>query len=337
MKTIAPSQIPFKTIKHMGKRPQTLLLLILLSGWFSTGYAQVERNVLPSELKHQTIITQPLTLNKGFLRTGLSYSHFFIDKIFDENMKKTSLSGSYSSHSANLSLMLMYGITDRLEISAGLPYVNESLNQSVVYYIDNTAETVRWSQKGNGLGDVSLGMRYLLGGRNNSGNSMVLGTSISLPTGQKNPEDIKDDLNFSRPTGSGEPVLTFETKVRKVIYPYSLSLYGSYDLHLGGEKIMVPNGDPVKFIGGNSLALIAGTGFHVNDWIVIANDLGFGIRGKELVDGKLSEYIPWKIDYAPYIYFQIKKLRLVQSVNIPIKGYVYGADPMYLVLVQYIL
>jgi len=62
-------------------RVSLLFIIIIIT---SGTYAQVERVVLPGELRQETIVTEPPTLRKGFLRAGLAYSHAFIDKIFDE-------------------------------------------------------------------------------------------------------------------------------------------------------------------------------------------------------------------------------------------------------------
>ena len=50
--------------------------------------AQVEEQVLPTDLKQQTIITQPVTLYKGFLRVGFTGTYGVIDRIFTEDGDK---------------------------------------------------------------------------------------------------------------------------------------------------------------------------------------------------------------------------------------------------------
>ena len=314
------------------------VVLLLVAGMISSGiYAQVERVVLTGELRQETIVTEPPTLRKGFLRTGLAYSHAFVDKIFDENNERTGLGGAISGQSRQYQVHAMYGMTDRLELYASVPFVNVSLYQTTEYHMQNSIQVNRWSQHGKGLSDISLGIRYLLIEESASAPSLFVGVTSDFPTGEKNPTNIIDENNFDRPTGSGGFAFDFEMKARKVIYPWSFSIYATHKIRTGGEKIVVPGQLPVSFKDGN-YSRITGSGyFHLNDWIVLANDLSYGIRGEDMVDEILDDYRSWTLDLTPYIFFQIRQMRLAQSVTIPVKGHVAGADPMYILIVQLIL
>ena len=297
---------------------------------------QTERLVIPGELKQQTVVSEPPTLRKGFLRAGLAYSHGFIDKIFDENKKRVGFGSTLCGQSSFFQLHAMYGLTDKLELYASVPYIKESIFQTIEYHWNNDIELIKWSQKGNGPGDASLGFRYLLLTENERRPSVFLGVTTDFPTGEKNPTNIKDEQSFDRPTGSGEYAFTLEMKARKIIYPYSFSLFGTYKLRTGGTKIMEPYGESIPFKDGNYLSLTASGYMHLNDWIVIANDFQYGQRGDDEIDGELTDSNSWNIGTTPYLYFQIKQMRLVQAVNIPLKGYRAGADPLYILIVQYI-
>ncbi|MFO7923885.1 MAG: hypothetical protein R6U58_09360 [Bacteroidales bacterium] len=308
-------------------------IMVITSGT----YAQVERVVLPGELRHETIVTEPPTLRKGFLRAGLVYSHSFVDKIFDANNNRTGLGGTISGQSRLYQIHAMYGLTNRLELYASIPFVNVSLYQTTEYHMQNSVHVNRWSQHGKGLSDISLGLRYLLLEESASLPSLFVGVTSDLPTGEKNPTNIIDENNFDRPTGSGEYAFDFEMKARKVIYPWSFSIYASHKIRTGGEKIVVPGQQAVSFKDGNYTRITGSGYFHLNDWIVLANDLSYGIRGRDMVDDVPDDNKSWNIDLTPYLFFQIRQMRLAQSVTIPMKGHVAGADPMYILIVQLIL
>jgi hypothetical protein len=298
--------------------------------------AQTERLVIPGELKQQTIVTEPPTLRKGFLKAGLVYHHSFIDRIFDEDNKLVGLGSTACGQSSFFQIHASYGLTDKLELFTSVPYIKRSIFATIEYHWENDIELIKFSQKGNGLGDAELGFRYLLLTENERRPSVFLGVITSFPTGEKNPTNIKDELNFNLPIGSGEYVFSLEMNARKVLYPYSFSIYGYYRLHAGGEKIIEPYGESISFKDGNSLILIASGYMHLNDWIVIANDFMYGKRGDNEIEGQIEDDNSWSLSTKPYLYFQIKHLRLVQSVNIPLTGYRSAADPSYILIVQYI-
>ncbi len=299
-------------------------------------HCQVERIILPGELKQQTIVSEPPTLRKGFFRAGMVYSHTFIDRIFNEEKKRVGLGTTISGQSSLFMLHGLYGLTNRFELYASIPYINESIYQTVEYHWDNDIEINRWSQKGSGIGDAELGFRYVILTENETRPSVFVGVTATLPTGEKNPTNIKDEQNYDRPTGIGEFAYTFEVKARKIIYPYSLSIFGTYKLKTGGEKIIEPFGEKLPFKDGNYFSLTASAFMHLNDWIVIANDLQYGRRGDDEVNDEIMDTDSWNFITTPYLYFQIKQMRLVQAVNIPLKGYRAGADPLYILIIQYI-
>ena len=266
---------------------------------------QAERLVIPGELKQQTIVTEPITLRRGFVKAGIQYSHSFIDKMFFEDKRKSGLGSTISGQSSSYKLHVMYGLTNRLELIASIPYFNQSLYQTVEYQWENDIEISRWSQKGNGIGDAELGFRYVVLTENETRPSLFVGITTTFPTGEKNPTNIKDERNFDVPVGSGEYAFTLEMKARKVIYPYSFSIYGFYNLKTGGAKIMEPYEESIPFKDGNYLGLTASGYMHLNDWIVLANDFQYGKRGDDEIDGEIVDSNNWYIHTTPYLYFQI--------------------------------
>lgn len=314
----------------------TLLTLAFLSLIIS---AQVEQQIIPSDLKQLTAITEPATLMKGFLRTGVLYDHAFFKKVFDDNANKITLPGSALSQSRTLELSVQYGITDRFQANFSLPFRFDFLQQSAILddplYELKTA--VIWNQKGYGLGDISVGLYSQIIREKDRMPSITARGTFYIPTGRKDITNVTDQRNFDLPTGSGEMKFAVDIQARKIIYPYSFIFITGLDYPFGGNKILEPGGASTSFRSGNIFYLNGGFNFHLNDWLSISNDIMYQYVGREETDGIKSSYNPWALTYQPYIHFQIRHLRFVQSVIIPLKGKYYTADPHYIFCVQYIL
>jgi hypothetical protein len=296
--------------------------------------AQVGRIVLPGEAKHQTIVTEPLTMRKGFLRAGLVYSSNYSDKQFDGNGKRTGFGNMISNHTGFFSIHSYYGLTDKFELYINIPYENTSLYTTVEFHYENNIQVHKWSQHCKGFGDMSAGLSYRLNDQNGSAPSILLGVIANLPTGKKNPSNIIDENNYDRPTGEGDHGFLFQAIARKVVYPYSLGLNASFRVRTGGEKIMTPGEFPVSFRNGNLYSISNSSRLHLNDWIVLANYLDYSIFGKNMVDDVIADENSWILNTAPYLYFQIRQLRLVQGMNVPLLGKNIIASPSYYITVQ---
>src|SRR3989337_3382146 len=96
------------------------------------GFAQVQEQVSPAERKQQTIVTEPVTLYKGFFRAGLATWYNVIDKIFLDSRKQAQPGNIWGS-TFSLSIYGQYGISDRLMAEGSVPYVRDNIYQSVVY------------------------------------------------------------------------------------------------------------------------------------------------------------------------------------------------------------
>ncbi|HRT90726.1 MAG TPA: hypothetical protein P5257_11490, partial [Bacteroidales bacterium] len=70
-------------------------IILFVSGISATAvsFSQTEKQLMPSDLKQQTIVTEPVTLRKGFLRVGSMLNYRVADKYFsDDGVKKYYLS-----------------------------------------------------------------------------------------------------------------------------------------------------------------------------------------------------------------------------------------------------
>jgi hypothetical protein len=57
-------------------------------------YPQTEQVVIPGDLKQQTVITEPVTLRKGYLRAGIEGAFIIVDKVFDEDGNRSYVLGT---------------------------------------------------------------------------------------------------------------------------------------------------------------------------------------------------------------------------------------------------
>jgi hypothetical protein len=302
--------------------------------------AQTEKQYLPSEMKQKTVILEPPTLYKGFFKAGLTYAWTSVNSWYDADGKKTPVPGSGYYATRSILSDFRYGITDRLTVHLGVPYTFMHMYQSVEQRLNlqDLVNLKKWDRKGYGLGDVDLGADFQLLTEKENRPAITLKTFVTFPTGEKNPTDSTSQYEFKEPTGRGEYSLMGILQTRKVVYPWYLDLSLYYTHFLGGEK-MQALGEPETGFQGGDLSQIAGTlGYQVNDWICLNNMVSLNLKSKDTYDDVNYAYLEYKshsIDYYFYLYFQIKRLRLVQSVFVPLLGKSWGADPGYFIMMSY--
>ncbi|KPK86116.1 MAG: hypothetical protein AMS27_05785 [Bacteroides sp. SM23_62_1] len=301
--------------------------------------AQIEQQMVPSEMKQLTAITEPATLMKGFFRVGMVYDHAFVKKLYDENANKIVLPGSSLSQTRALSITLQYGITDRFQVNLLLPFEFDLIQQSALWedplFRQKTIAT--WNQKGVGIGDLSFGLNSQIIKESDQFPSITAFGLITVPTGRKDITNVVDQRNYDLPTGSGEIRLSLDLQARKIVYPYSFIFIASIEYPLGGEKILSPGGEKTSFKSGQVYRITGGVNFHLNDWLSMANNLDYQYISEAEIDNNPVGYNPWALQYHPYFHFQIRRLRFIQSVLIPLKGKYYSADPHYNFILQFII
>ncbi|MFZ2905791.1 MAG: hypothetical protein WAZ98_06285 [Cyclobacteriaceae bacterium] len=306
-------------------------LVLLVNG-------QVQEQLTPIEMKQRTIVTEPQTQYKGFFRAGLALNYSTIDKIFDEKGDRVSLESNIWANAWFFQTFLMYGITNRLQVEVMVPYRFEQIYQSVAYEAPDQGEVgvSKWKTEATGLSDLHVTVAYQLLTETEIRPSITAFVTGLLPTGEKNFTNIKSDQEFDKPVGSGEPSVNTVLRLRKVHYPFSYSVFGSYEVFFGGEKILDPADTEEKpFQSGNNFSVGGYFNFHLNDWIAIRNSLDYFFSLADEYDGVKEEYNSWVFQYYPGISFQIKQFRIDQAVTIPLFGKSSAADPSYFLIVQY--
>jgi hypothetical protein len=315
-----------------------LFYLILSAGHISR--AQVEKLILPSDLKQQTIVTEPVTLRKGFVRAETNITFNASDKYFNDSRKKEYYIGSSWGSRYQYNFNLQYGISDRIEIDVYIPFVNQ---RNDYYFVSrmpvaNQDASISSDLRGRALGDCSLFFRYQVIPEKEKRTSLSIFSEIYFPTGPKNPTDIKDFNDYHLPTGTGHYSAGLWLYANWIHYPYSYTIIGNYYYNFRGSKRMsADDAVETKFKNGNMARLGGRFNCHLNEWIVLVNEVsGFYYSKGEENNGTIVTIDPaWEIDYVPRLVFQVRRFRIVEFVEVPLIGKDIGADPIYSLSVGY--
>jgi len=313
------------------------LVLIIFA---NAAYSQEEDKLLVSEIKQSTVVTQPATLGKGFFLIGSVFTYTADDKVFFENGKKDYEPGNGWGKYSTEYLHFQFGLTNRIELAFALPYKIKSMTGSIIDKspVNDSTMKTQYKSIGQGIGDIEFGIYYQLIEGSKTKPSLVSKLNATFPTGEKNPTNIKEILEYDYPTGNGETTLALELIYRKITYPYSYSFYGLFQYSFSGEKIMLPYENSITFKSGNRYEVGGNFNFLLNDWIAVQNDLRLFYKHADKYDGEtawnsLTQQGIW---YNPNINFQFKKFRLFQGVFIPLIGKYFPANPQYNIGLQYI-
>jgi hypothetical protein len=318
-----------------------VILIYIILMFTSVTFSQTEKQLVPSDLKQRTIVTEPATLSKGFFRAGLIYGYGVTDKLFDNEGKKNYLEYNYWGSSSGFSLSFEYGISDRLMVNLNVPYTN---NLQVVYNRVlvpeiNTNAVYSSSTRARGIGDCGLTIKYQLVAEKENKASLTGTFILTVPTGKKNFTDIKSATEFKLPTGNGYLATLFKLNYRKIRYPYSYEGYVSYNYKFKGSRLMASTDETeAEFKDGNSLNIAGVFSFHLNEWIALKNAVDFFHNGKNIVESMpLYNIDPqWVLSYQPILVFQIKKFRIGEGFMIPVMGKNASANPQVVLLTQYV-
>jgi hypothetical protein len=315
---------------------------VLLLG-MSIVAAQAQEQLLPSEKKQQTVVTEPASLYKGFLRGGVSGYFGTVDKYFDAHGNKTYFPGNIWGGIYSTQLGFVYGVTDRLQVSAVIPYVWNNASQLVVFEIPSPDPTkpdsiaqVKYGRPSSGLGDVSVGIKYQVFTETERRPAIYIVLDATIPTGEKNPTGIIDSRNYAPAVGNGEYKLNIGFGFRKVSYPFSYSLNADYMYKFPGEKVQEPYAPELPFKSSDYLDFIGTFNFHLNDWIAVQNELSyFYYMNNGSINNQLVDFPTQLLQYSPRVSFQVKRLRLNEGALIPLTGINSSADVSFIVLIQY--
>lgn len=321
----------------MIKRLHFALWLILI---FSTlSVAQTEQQLLPAEKKLQTLITQPITIYKGFLRVGLASEFLVIGSTFDDEGNRRALKFNAALNTWFVRPKVEYGITDRLQASLFFPYINQEGSASVLEEIPGLGMREfknEISQKG--VQDMEIQAAYQILLEKEKRPSLALFLNLTIPTGKKDPINSGDPLKAHVPPGQGHFALKSSLNIRKVNYPFLYAGRVEYEYRMEGTKSLKLNEPEVAFKNSNVLNIGGQIGFHVNEWMAIVNDVNYlTIVGEIMEDGEIfATRDNFRLVYSPTLTFQVKQIRINQLLNFPIIGKNGPADPRFQIGIEYV-
>ena len=302
-------------------------------------FAQEEMS--PAEKKQQTLVTEPVTLYKGFFRLQVSAYYSLIDKIFLDS-KKQSVEGNSWGDNFSVATHLQYGISDRFMVEASIPYIRQRIFQSFRYEfpLDRNgqfSDTTKWETKASGMGDIELAMAYQLILESPSRPAVVATLRVTLPTGEKDVTDDNDDNpdSYNMATGQGEISINPSIRLRKVSYPLAYGIHVGYKFRNEVTKVTELDKPAVSYKNGNLADAGAFMNVSLNDWVIMRNLVDFYYKEKDQINGSETGDETWLLEYVPGFSFQLKRFRFDQLVIIPIKANLGSADPSYVLLFQY--
>jgi hypothetical protein len=271
----------------------------------------------------------------------MALSYGVVDKYFTNDSKKEYFLNSAWATNSGFNFVFQYGITDRLQVEAAIPFANSLRQSHSRLYVPSADTTVDYSftLTGRGLGDCYLTVKYQILDEKSSKTSLTAHLDVTIPTGEKNPTDIKGETDYDPPVGNGCFAATVGLRYRKIQYPYSYSGYAYYIYQFPGSKIMDPSDtQETEFKDGNHIDAGVSFNIHLNEWIALTNEANMYYRSKDEVDGQIPDdaIAPWAVSYEPRLVFQIKRFRISEAVRIPLAGKGVSADPLYVLMAQYV-
>jgi len=317
-----------------------LLLFIIISSICLPAMSQVEKLINPADLKQQTVVTEPVTLRKGYFRAGTTLSYYALDKYFTGEKKKEYYTLSSWHADFSYQFVLRYGITDRLEVDLAIPFTRKKteVHYNTVWPGYNEDMSMSGNYTAHGLADCDLTVKYQIIPEKERGISLTFWQWLTFPTGEKNYTDVKSYSEFHLPLGNGSFTTGSWFNFRKMKYPYSFDIYASYAIKFQGSKeIYHDDTKETKFKDGNYLWCGGSFNIHLNEWIVFANDLGYKYNQKGVIKASIEETVDpaWILSYSPGFVFQVRRFRISEVVLVPLIGKYNSADPLYVMKVLY--
>lgn len=169
-------------------------------------------------------------------------------------------------NAASGALALRYGLTNRLEIEARVPYIYRADRITTLVQMEDAA-TRTFNLKGHHLGDVEMSARYQLNSGQNGRPILIAGLRAKSDTGTSPFEIDRDEFGIANELATGSGFWGVETSLN-FIYPtdpavifggisYLTHVPKDIDRDIGG--VLVGRVDP-----GDSATASAGFGFALN-------------------------------------------------------------------------
>lgn len=303
--------------------------------------AQTEKQLSVSEIRQQTIIDEPITLEKGYFKVGSGLSYYFLSsERYDDKWNKVTNFDNSQTNSFYFPLNLRYGVTNNFEIDFATSLVNKS-NFSGNKEVDNIKKTIKlFNEKEirRGFSDINLWFNYRLLQEKGHVPSLALFINPCIPFGKTTTTYSPDSSKRYTPTTDDIYSLTGGYFLKKTFYPFAIVNTLSYTYFFPVTKKMQPSDiSESTFKRGSFLYFSCAFDYLVCDWISLSSVFNYSHVCKLSYSNEMykslevsSDYISW----TPQLYLQIKNLRLIQMLDISIAGRNWSPSPSYMLVVE---
>ena len=228
---------------------------------------------------HNALFSRGLTLTPSFAE-AYSDSRFFtlngfmaMGAIFLGNINVSQQKSNISIFSLNAT----YGLTDRLQLSATLPYLRRDTAYTTVGANDSSSQPSEVKRGYNNFGDANVGVFYQAMRETSKRPNVIVNAQVTIPTGRspygiKLVQDTKNtNLTYpsSMPTGQGVYGISTGVTLLKTLDPAvffgGINYYYNVPSSFGDISTDPHSTVPGMASPGNSLGLNLGTAFAIND------------------------------------------------------------------------
>ena len=302
----------------------------------SNVFAQTERQLTVSEIRQQTVLNEPLTLQKGYFYINPQFNYLIFSTDYYNNDWKKVPSYAYQSNIFLIPFSITYGLSNNLQISVQSNYEYSFSSYSykdLDYYKPERTKYVEYNKLGKGFNDLSLTAEYKLVDQKSKLPAMAMGMSITIPYGKKEPSLSDDGEIIYTSTSGGYYALSFIYGVKKVFYPFSVSAFAMYDHHFPTDlKLHYNDSAKLHIKYGDHFEIMANINYLPSDWIALQSTFLFSRNastdyGDDPIykySGNPTVYFKWE----PKLTFQIRNIRLSQGISFYLKAKNSNADPM---------
>jgi len=317
-----------------------LIIFISFSLYFLPIIAQTERQLTVSEIRQQTQIDEPITLQKGYCRfgSGFNYSFSSIDE-FDNNWKKKTNYYSSNNNSFAFPFNFRYGVTNKFEIDLSTVYKNRT-SDSGNKIENNISHETKYSNTKvikKGFADLHISAIYKLLEEKPRVPSIGLSTTLDVPYGKRETTYSSDSLTLYPNTTDGYYSLGAIVLIKKTFYPFAIENGLVYKYNFPVDVKLPYDSEKTDVKQGNLFIIDFTFHYMPCDWIDLANAF-------EFVSAAPNKYSSSKYDFMvmnrnifswlPQLSLQIKNLRLTQMFNFTIGAKNWSTTPAYMLILE---
>jgi len=182
-----------------------------------------------------------------------------------------SMQGLQTTRQASVATTLRLALTEGMEVSATIPFAWRQ------FETDNHVDETRQRKDGSGVGDISLGAKFLLFNEEVSSPEVVALLGVGIPTNDNN---YGDDIAI----GTGHYSMSLELSALKSLDPAtffgSLSYTHYFDREFGGRDIK----------RGESLDYSLGVGYALNHRLTLSTRVSGSFSGELEIDSETVQF-----------------------------------------------